>query len=492
MTDESILAAHVNAIAPDIALSPSPFEGSGDRSSPFLCREEIEALTFCIFHDAIPYRFATHYLRNEATQKAYYRRFRKIDLFDFVLCNSEFTASEYRDIFSRDNSIVIGAGLSKTFTELLKSWSYNSSSLGAKLGDYALYVGGLDWRKNLPTLVLALSHVPECAAGDLKLVVAGDIGDLGETAAPLRAAWMECGLAAANLITTGWISDEELADLYRNAAVSVQPSIMEGFGLTALEAMAAGCPIISARGGALAEVVLSEELLFDPESSPQLSLLISRILNDNPFRERMIAFGLDRANNFSLENSARIALDAMANAMQTADRARRPALKLKAAKQTQRLVMDVTSTAMSPVMSGIQRVMHKLSSAMIELNKKKLNPVVLSYCRDSSGWYELPLVAKNCVTLDPQRRIPFQNQDTYLLLDSSWDFTIGQRPRLLDALVMGQEVVHGIHDLGPLTMSAMTDKNMPHVFRAWFEFVLGHSTGIICVSRSVADKVDFG
>lgn len=83
MTDESILAAHVNAIAPDIALSPSPFEGSGDRSSPFLCREEIEALTFCIFHDAIPYRFATHYLRNEATQKAYYRRFRKIDLFDF-------------------------------------------------------------------------------------------------------------------------------------------------------------------------------------------------------------------------------------------------------------------------------------------------------------------------------------------------------------------------------------------------------------------------
>ena len=115
-TDERILAGHINEIAPDIALSPSPFEGHGDRASPFITPELVEAVTACIYHDAIPYRYPDVYLREENARKLYMRRFDKIDQFDLVLCNSDFTRSEYIDIYGKDNAATIGAGLSETFT----------------------------------------------------------------------------------------------------------------------------------------------------------------------------------------------------------------------------------------------------------------------------------------------------------------------------------------------------------------------------------------
>ena len=486
-TDEQMLAAHINAIAPDIALSPSPFEGQVDCSSPFIRTDEIEMLTACIFHDAIPYRFAEVYLRDAGPKKLYMRKFEQINKFDLVLCNSHFTGKEYNEIYNAFNNVVIGAGLSEHFVELLGSWRFDANSRGASLGHYVLYVGGMDWHKNVRLLAQAMARTPECVAGKLKLVLAGYNSE--GLVAPIVALWKQRGLPAENLVWTDWVSDEDLVDLYRNAAVMVQPSLMEGFGLSALEAMAAGCPFLSSRGGAVAEVVANEELLFDPESPPELARLMSRMLNDAPFRERMVAFGLERSRSLTWEATARTALDAMRNAVEGAGRTPQAKPKETKRRDPPRILMDVSSTAQSPVMSGIQRVMHKLSEAMLQQNEKEKTQTVLSYCRDEHGWYELPHMAKSALSLDPRCRISFKDNDTYFLLDSSWNFTHGQRRRLIDALLLGQEVVHGIHDIGPLTMLAMTDKGMPPAFREWFEFILGHSTGIVCVSRAVADEV---
>lgn len=486
MTDEKILNEHINQIAPDVALSPSPFEGAAERATPFIKTEGVNAITACIFHDAIPHRFPDIYLQDENARKCYYRRFEQIDKFDLVLCNSEFTASEYRDIFKKDNAVAIGAGLSETFMALLNERASAANELAASLGRYVLYVGGIDWRKNVPLLVRALSNVPECIAGDLKLVLAGYIHHEFH---PIRDLWIEKGLNPANLISTGWISDAQLVDLYRQAAVTVQPSLMEGFGLTALEAMAAGSPFVSARAGAAIEVVGIDKLLFDPAAAPELGHLISRMLNDSSFRDQMIAYGLQRAKAFGWNLSATLTFNSLQQALQSISA---PSIEAKLAieeKPPARLILDVSSTVQSPVMSGIQRVMHRLSEAMQKLNETDPQKTVLSYCRDDRGWYALPKLDKHAVSLDPRDRLTFGENDTYFLLDSSWNFTGGQRRRLVDALVLGQEVVHGIHDIGPLTMSAMTDAGMPPAFRAWFEFVLGHSTGIICVSRAVADEV---
>ncbi|RBW46960.1 hypothetical protein DS885_05485 [Psychromonas sp. B3M02] len=492
MTDEHILADHINMIKPDIAISPSPFEGSVDCSNPFIKTAYVDKsiLTSCIFHDAIPHRYPDVYLQDENAHKLYYRRFDEIANFDVVLCNSQFTEDEYQDIYQQKNSVAISAGLSDEIQSLINDWVYDENSLAQQYGDYIVYVGGMDWRKNVPCLVKGMANLPACRSGELKLVLVGDFGD--EYITPLRAIFDEYDIPQTCLVTTGYISDKELVDLYKNAVAAVQPSRMEGFGLGALEAMACGTPFFSAAGGAVEEVVQNEAQLFDPDVHHTLTHLLQKLLSEPQFKEAIISHGYHRASTFSWEKAVDLSIDAFYKALNK--RPVSPSTEVLADNFVEnevesRLIMDVTSTAQSPVLSGIQRVMHNLSKAALKQNATEHNQTVLSYCRDASGWYALSELSKPAVKLTPQNRIAFQRNDSYLLLDSSWTFIEGQEPRLADALVCGEEVVHGIHDIGPLTMSAMTDEGMPPAFRRWFEFVLGYSTGIVCVSRAVADEV---
>ncbi|WP_447041186.1 glycosyltransferase family 4 protein [Vibrio parahaemolyticus] len=494
LTDEHILAEHINQINPDIALSPSPFEGAVDPSNPFIKTKLVHdsILTACVYHDAIPHRYPDIYLENENAYKLYYRRFNEIGNFDLVLCNSQFTEDEYQDIYQQTNSAAIAAGLSDEIQKHIQTWTYDPQSLGAGYGDYVVYVGGMDWRKNVPCLVKAMAQLGQCRSGDLKLVLVGDFGD--EYIKPLRAIFDEYQVPQKCLVTTGYVSDKELIDLYKNAVASVQPSRMEGFGLGALEAMACGTPFFSATGGAVGEVVDNDAQMFDPDVYHTLTALLQKLMTDDEFREEIIAHGYQRTLAFTWQRTAEIALDAMQTSLKQranagSNQVTRQATSVSHSEASSRLIMDVTSTAQSPVLSGIQRVMYNLSTAALEQNLHEEKQTVLSYCRDTSGWYKLNQLSKPAVQLTPYNRLDFQKNDTYLLLDSSWTFIEGQQVRLSDALVLGDEVVHGIHDIGPLTMSAMTDEGMPPAFRRWFEFVLGYSTGIVCVSRAVADEV---
>lgn len=486
MTDEHILAAHINKIDPDIALSSSPFEGAVDRASPFIKTKDVKALTACIFYDAIPYRYPDVYLREDNARQSYFRRFEEISNFDLVLCDSFFAEQEYREIYGKQNSVSIGAALSEGFQKIVEEWDYDENSVGAQLGQYALYVGGMDWRKNVPCLVRAMARLTECTSGKFKLVLAGDYGE--DYISPIRDLWIDRGLDPTNLISTGWIPDYSLVDLYKNATVAVQPSRMEGFGLSALEAMACGSLFISASGGAVAEVVDNQEVLFDPDVPPTLTELLSRALNDPIFCDRQIKKGYDRLKYFSWRKSAELALQSLRETM-----ARQGRIEIGCSKPdlvpARRLIMDVSSTAQSPVLSGIQRVMYNLAESIQSQNTELGPQTVLSYCRGTDGWYSVPSLTKEAVSLCPSNRLDFASQDTYLLLDSSWTFIEGQKVRLLDAMVMGQEVVHGIYDIGPLTMSAMTNEGMPPAFRHWFDFILGHSTGLVCISQAVADEI---
>lgn len=487
ISDDRILAAHVNNIAPDIALCPSPFEGFDDRSSPFVFLDDVRCKTACIFHDAIPHRFPERYFHHPNISPAYYRRFYSLGRYDYVLCNSEFTLQEYRELFDKDNCVSIGAGLSAVFKELIDS-QLSSVTIRKPLHDYLLYVGGLDWRKNVPMMVEALALTPEFQARGMQFVLAGDHSE--PELAPIRALWRKYELPEDSLATTGWVSDAQLVKLYRHALVAVQPSLMEGFGLAALEAMASSCAFIAARGGAVGEVVGRDDLLFDGHDPENLAALISRIINDDAFREDAIGFGLKRADEFSWQSSADVAVRNMRTVV--TDGPPRPIqLNLHPPKKSPppRLIMDVTSTAQSPLLSGIQRVIHRLSSALIDTQLPATAEIVLAYADDPSGWYRMDRLDKAAISRDPLAQLAHEANDVHLLIDSSWGYTEAQAQRLVNAMAMGQAVIHGVHDLGPLTKPGMTVESMPHVFRRWLEFILGHSTGIICVSRTVADEL---
>ena len=92
--------------------------------------------------------------------------------------------------------------------------------------------------------------------------------------------------------------------VYRGAEAVVYPSLYEGFGLPALEAMACGCPVLSSNRGALPEVVGDAGLLVDPEDGPALKTQLARIATDEVLRERLRAAGLQRARQFDWSETA--------------------------------------------------------------------------------------------------------------------------------------------------------------------------------------------
>jgi glycosyltransferase involved in cell wall biosynthesis len=115
---------------------------------------------------------------------------------------------------------------------------------------------------------------------------------------------------------TGWISHEDLPAVYSLADLFAFPSLYEGFGIPLLEAMACGCPIVTANTCAPPEVVDSAAYLVDPLSVDDIENGLRSVLSDSQERSRLISAGLIRARDFSWEKCARQVLDLFESVMQ--------------------------------------------------------------------------------------------------------------------------------------------------------------------------------
>ena len=128
--------------------------------------------------------------------------------------------------------------------------------------------------------------------------------------------------ATENLRFPGQISDQTLTALYDACRAFVFPSWHEGFGLPALEAMAAGAAVIAADASSLPEVADLPEALFDPHDVAAIAAHLERVLTDDAFRQRLQAHGPQQAAKFSWQRTAKDILDFFAKAVEAAEMAR--------------------------------------------------------------------------------------------------------------------------------------------------------------------------
>ena len=170
---------------------------------------------------------------------------------------------------------------------------------------YWLYVGGLSPHKNLLRLIEAFAGLDESD----RLVLVGDLGDVFHTHVPeLRAAVDRLGLGE-RVRFTGFVPDDDLTYIYTRAYALAQPSLMEGFGLPPVEAMACGTPVASSTAGSLPEVVGEAGVFFDPTDVGAIRSTL-RALGDDPARRDVLAAAaLERSRRFTWEGAARTLLD---------------------------------------------------------------------------------------------------------------------------------------------------------------------------------------
>ncbi|MBI4319519.1 MAG: glycosyltransferase family 4 protein [Chloroflexi bacterium] len=174
---------------------------------------------------------------------------------------------------------------------------------------FVLFVGTIEPRKNLPTLFNAfdlllkeLDGIADALSFDqpVKLVICGHRGWLCDDVFRALRAMDQPG----RVVLTGPVSTRELIALYNQAAMLVLPSLYEGFGLPALEAMACGTPVVASNVSSLPEVVGDAGLLVSPRDAPEIARAMLRLLTNRALRDDLTRRGLQRARSFSWERTA--------------------------------------------------------------------------------------------------------------------------------------------------------------------------------------------
>lgn len=176
----------------------------------------------------------------------------------------------------------------------------------ARNDEYILHVGAAAPHKNLPNLVRAFARLVQLLPDrQLKLVLAGPASNThgGDELDLIRVVAAETGVAD-RLIVTGYVSWEQCALLYRNAAVYAFPSRFEGFGLPMVEAMSYGAPVVASRRTALPEIGHDAALYFDPDDPEQIAYALLLPLTQPALRAAMVRRGRERAAHFTWERAA--------------------------------------------------------------------------------------------------------------------------------------------------------------------------------------------
>lgn len=154
-----------------------------------------------------------------------------------------------------------------------------------------LCVGAIQRRKNQAMLIRAFRALPE----EWTLVLAGSHGYEAEE--------IVRGAGSDRIRLTGYLTEDELSRWYGRASIFAFPSLDEGFGMPALEAMAAGIPVVAGNRSALPEVCGDAAELIDPTSEEHLAAALVRLANDEGRRNELIARGQARARQFTWENA---------------------------------------------------------------------------------------------------------------------------------------------------------------------------------------------
>jgi len=162
---------------------------------------------------------------------------------------------------------------------------------------------GLDVRKDVATLLRAFARVVAESDDDVRLVIGSKAhGNATLYPDPLPLV-RELGITGS-VVFTGFIGAAEKTALYQMADCCVAPSLYEGFGLTPLEAMACGTPVVAADASCTPEIVGDAGLLIPPQDVAGFAEAIVRVLTDDTVARRMREQGINHARQFSWDRTA--------------------------------------------------------------------------------------------------------------------------------------------------------------------------------------------
>ncbi|MDD5341406.1 MAG: glycosyltransferase family 1 protein [Patescibacteria group bacterium] len=165
---------------------------------------------------------------------------------------------------------------------------------------YLFFVGVWRNHKNIEGLIRAFDLIKKQGKFDIQLVISGQ----EDPNYPNIRAAINASAYKKDVITTGFVSDEDLPLLYNGASLFVLPSFYEGFGLIGLEAMACGIPVVSSNATCLPEIYGEAAIYFDPKNISEIADSVSQVLSDKQLQLELKNLGLAKVKKYSWDKTA--------------------------------------------------------------------------------------------------------------------------------------------------------------------------------------------
>ncbi|PUE50657.1 glycosyl transferase family 1 [Limnohabitans sp. 2KL-1] len=518
LSAEIIREDFLASLKPDVVILTSVFEGHWAHAVTSIGLHAKSFKTAAVLYDLIPLIHADQYLLDADLKVYYNRKLKWIKQADLLLAISDSSRKEGIDHLQLDPEKVVN--ISTAIGPEFKPPSLNAEKIQAILAKFKIHrkmvlyaPGGFDPRKNFDRLISAYSQLAENLRAEHQLVIVSKLSP--SQRAELNAMAKLHGLRDDELVLTGYVDDEELIALYALTQLFVFPSLHEGFGLPALEAMACGAPVVGSGTTSLPEVIGLSEALFDPESTASMAQTMARALTDEVFLQRLRSHGASHVHQFSWDQSAKTAIQALerlhleappvhscktdllkALAQTAIDTKPSPAALKEVARAIafnqggprRQLLLDISTLVQSDAKSGIQRVVRSLVS---ELFKQDMGHMVVQPIYFEHGAYRYANAfceeRFSQTTGVGDATVDFFQDDVYLSLDLNMHLSKQTHHLHQNLRHRGLRVAYVVYDILLAQQPQWWTPENGTLFLTWLRNIGEVATDLVCISQAVAE-----
>lgn len=327
--------AFIADLKPDRLLLCSLFEGVYDNTVSSVKRFNKTLHTSVVLYDLIPLIYPQRFLADPLIERWYLGKIEQLKQADLLLAISDSAADEAKRLLGTHQAALatISTAVDPEFSPQQWADDERTECLG-KLGitqPFIMHASAYEPRKNFEGLIEAYARLPSALQSQYQLVLVCRLHQ--EQRSALQSLAHKLHIPAGQLVLTGYVSDTDLIRLYTSCYLFVFPSLHEGFGLPALEAMSCGAATIGSSTSSIPEVIGREDATFDPYSHDAIRSAIEKALTDQEYWHSLKAHALEQSKRFNWDETAHRAL----NALETAE-----GRKLEVLSEPQRLVQLAT------------------------------------------------------------------------------------------------------------------------------------------------------
>lgn len=524
-------------LRPDFVHVTSLFEGISDEVTASIGLLPGGYRNAVTLYDLIPLAQPEKYLGDPRVAAWYQRKVDHLRRADLHLAISDFTRSEGIEMLGLDPQQVvnISGSCSDNFHPIVLTPSQHAALLRKYriVRPYVMYTGGFDSRKNLVSLIRAYAALPGALRERHQLAIVGSGPPMEQE--ELLETRRKCGLSEDECLFLGYVPDDELAALYSHCRLYVFPSLHEGFGLPALEAMACGAVVIGSSLTSLPEVIGLDAATFDPRVESQITASMAMALTDEDFRRGFLEHAQTQLRRFSWDECARRAWEGFEHAHERAAAQDRTTVALPAERadartveaiagvergedapgaddrrwkrlaeclawnralgedSASRLMVDVSELAIRDARSGIQRVVRNVLRELLRAGDgREVCPVYV----DQDGVYRhaqrvrARLLDDDGAGADIEEEVvEWRRNDVFLGLDMSVDVVTKYSGTFAALRDHGVRMYFIVYDLIPMLRPEFVNQAILSVFQRWYQTIAEVADGIVCISRAVAEEL---